>query len=148
MIRFKDLVFEEYSIDPATAVITDKCGNVLRQSKHRGRPIVYLNGESITVHCIQAHTHIGYDKKLVVHHKDFDKTNNAVDNLQLMTKAEHAHVHYEYTLKGKGWQKGQPAHNKGVPCSYEQRAKISAKIKGMKKWNNGITNMYAKDCPR
>lgn len=37
----------------------------------------------------------GYD----VHHKDFNKANNEVDNLQLLTKKDHA------TLHGKSWNK-------------------------------------------
>jgi len=34
----------------------------------------------------------------VVHHKDEDKTNNSIENLELMTRAEHARLHGEKTF--------------------------------------------------
>lgn len=35
----------------------------------------------------------GIPKKYVVHHKDEDKLNNSIENLQLMTRREHAQIH-------------------------------------------------------
>lgn len=43
--------------------------------------------------------------------------------------------------------KGKSPANKGVPCSAEQKKKISEKIKGKKMWNNGVSNMYSFECP-
>jgi hypothetical protein len=49
---------------------------------------------------IYEHIYVAYEKWWdeiiwkVVHHKDFDKSNNNIDNLQLMTKQEHAKLHY------------------------------------------------------
>jgi len=36
---------------------------------------------------------------------------------------------------------------KGVPCPESSKKKISQKIQGKKKWNNGVKNMYAVECP-
>lgn len=48
---------------------------------------MYLNGEIPE----------GYD----VHHKDFNKDNNSIDNLQLLTKDEHAKIHLAHKIKKK-----------------------------------------------
>ncbi len=64
MIRHKDLVFEDYFIDPVTAVITDKDDNVINQWMHQGRLKVSINGHILSVHCIQAHTKWGFKPRL------------------------------------------------------------------------------------
>lgn len=46
---------------------------------------MYLNGEISE----------GYD----IHHKDFDKDNNSIDNLQILTKDEHNKIHLSHKLK-------------------------------------------------
>ena len=43
--------------------------------------------------------------------------------------------------------KGRSPPNKGFPCSEEAKQKIRDKIKGKKKWNNGVRNMYSIECP-
>jgi len=51
---------------------------------------------------------------------------------------------------GEGWIKGRNGFvppNKGVAMTSQQKAKISAAIKGKKKWNDGTVNMYSKECP-
>lgn len=188
MIRFKNRVWEDYFIDTLTAVITDRNGNV--------EPIKIKNGRSswrgCNVYQIQMHTAFGYIDYLVIHHIDFNKANDALSNLQYLTKEHHSRIHsggnnnpfagrhwdddekdmlseahlgnvwwskegekpiQAKECPGDGWVrgrntlKGKEPWNKGKPQTEETKKLLSEKIKGMKKWNNGIKNMYAKECP-
>lgn len=89
MIRFQNRIYEEYSIDPETGVMTDKDGNVLKP--HVSRKHLYV--KKFPVHCVQAHTAWGYKRGMVVHHIDHDPLNNALSNLVYMTKSEHITHH-------------------------------------------------------
>ena len=53
MIRFRNQRFEDYFIDPVTAVITDKNGIVQPIKMYRGYPFF----KKMAVHRIQMHTH-------------------------------------------------------------------------------------------
>ena len=55
MIRFKDKILEDYSIDPVTAIITDQNGIVQKTGMHHGRPVF----KGMPVHQIMAHTFFG-----------------------------------------------------------------------------------------
>lgn len=93
MIRFKDLVLEDYFIDEHTAVITDKFGNVVRQGIHNGYYSVCINACEMKVHCIQAHTKWGYKgHKWHVHHKDGNPLNNDIKNLKYITNRKHMSI--------------------------------------------------------
>lgn len=81
MIRFKDNIFEDYSIDPVTAVITDINGKVKHVYFHGERPVVKIHGFVMPVHQVQAHTAYGYRKGNIVHHNDENILNNALSNL-------------------------------------------------------------------
>jgi hypothetical protein len=37
----------------------------------------------------------------IVHHKDENIRNNVIDNLELMTRADHAHIHFAGKKKGR-----------------------------------------------
>ena len=66
-----------------------KTGYYLNAKTHKRLHVYvweYYNGEEIPKGC-------------VVHHKDFNKSNNEIENLQLLTKKDHA------TLHGKSWTK-------------------------------------------
>jgi hypothetical protein len=60
----------------------------------------------------------GYD----IHHKDFNKLNNNIDNLEMLTKPEHTKLHFM----------GKPSQIKGKPKSEEHKQKISEAFKGEK----------------
>lgn len=113
MIRFKDQIFEEYSIDPVTAVITDKNGvEQLVKIYKNGRPYF----KRMLVHCIMCHTFYGYKTGYDVHHLDENKLNNALSNLVYLTHEEHIRLHHKDKQK-----------------SDETRAKISASMTGKKR---------------
>lgn len=168
MIRFKDQILEDYFIDPVTAVITDQNGVVQETYLHHGRPVF----KGMGIHCIMAHTFYGYRPGYDIHHLDENKLNNALSNLEYLSRSEHIRLHTKgkeksdetrtklsAALKGKtSWNKGKPfseetkekmsAAHKGKPMSEEIRVKISASCKGKHWWHllSGEAKQ-AKECP-
>ncbi len=90
MIRFRDKVYENYFIDPVTALITDENG-VEQKTYISSRGWVIF--KKMAVHRIQAHTYYGFMPDKDVHHLDENKLNNALSNLKYVTRSEHAHIH-------------------------------------------------------
>ena len=71
-------------------------------------------------------------KGYCIHHKDFNPTNDRVDNLQLMTIREHIKLH----AQKRGWTKSDKWIDK-----HKER------MKDVKWWNNGITNKLCVSSP-
>ena len=136
MIRYKNKVFWDYFIHPETGMITDSAGNVLEEKvSSRGRPYVIIDGISMHVHCIQAHTKYGYIKGYDVHHQDDNRLNNDLYNLAYIPKGIHA------SLTNKGKAKSKETKNKisksligrkGKAKSKETKNKISKSLIGRK----------------
>ena len=167
MIRYKNKVFWDYFIHPETGMITDSAGNVLEEKvSSRGRPYVIIDGISMHVHCIQAHTKYGYIKGYDVHHQDDNRLNNDLYNLAYIPKGIHA------SLTNKGKAKSKETKNKisksligrkhseetkkkmseakkgrSWPKSEDWKKKMSEAKKGMLCWTNGVENKYALTCP-
>lgn len=59
----------------------------------------------------------------VVHHKDFDHYNNDLDNLEILTKAEHIRIHKPVL---------------GYKFTDEQRRRLSEAHLGQEPWNKGL----------
>lgn len=125
MIRFKDKVFEDYFIDPVTAVITDKDGNV-QNTAMCGK---YLAFKDMPVHRIQAHTAWGYKEGYVVHHIDKNRLNNALSNLAYLTYVEHRKIHADDIITDYWRQRMNEMFQTRV-ISEETRLKISKANKG------------------
>lgn len=89
MIRYKNEVFEDYFIDPETAIITDKDGNVQKTKVYKGR--TYWKCRE--VYRIQMHTHQGYIPRKSIHHIDKNKLNDALSNLMYISNKEHTQLH-------------------------------------------------------
>ena len=89
MIRYKDKIFTDYFIDPVTAIITNSKGEIQKIKIGRGRP--YFKRHPL--HQLQVHTHVCYQKGLVIHHLDENKFNNSLSNLVYLTRSEHAKIH-------------------------------------------------------
>ena len=163
MIKFRDKILENYSIDPVTAVITNSKGEVQETKNKDGRPRFHC----MDIHKIQAHTHLGYKPGFDIHHLDENKMNNSLSNLVYLTHAEHAKLHQKGKPRGSFSEetrkkmseahksknlseetrkklsdshKGKTSPNKGKHHSEEIRKKISEALKGKRyKWiNNGI----------
>ena len=111
MIRYKDIILEDYFIDPETAVITNSKGEIQKIKIRDGRPYFKKHW----IHQWQVHTHLGYKKDYDIHHIDENKMNNSLSNLVYLTHSEHMKI-----------------HNKGKTLSEEIKRKISAANKGEK----------------
>ena len=142
MIRFKNKLYEDYFIDPETAIITDKNGVIQNNIKHSTNG--YLKFKGMYVHCIQAHTAWGYKKGFDIHHLDENKLNNTLSNLQYVLRSEHNKLH----------KKGKATWTQGKHLSEETKCKISqaqlgktAWNKGSFWWNNGQDQKMSKECP-
>lgn len=141
MIRYKDKIYEDFFIDPETAIITDKNGVVQETHIKNGRPCFH----SIHIHRIQVHTHLGYKKGLVIHHLDHNKMNNSLANLVYLTTSEHMVIHTkgrtlseETKLKlskkrSEDVKRKIAKASKGRKHSEETKQKISESNKGKKR---------------
>ena len=133
MIKFRNSILENYSIDPVTAVITNSKGEVQETKIRDGRPYF----KSMAIHKIQAHTHLGYKKDYDIHHLDENKFNNSLSNLMYLTHSEHAKIHgknmsEERKRKISEAKKGEKHPLYGKQLSEETKKKLSDSLKGHK----------------
>ncbi len=140
MIRYKDKEFEEYFIDPVTAVITDKNGVVQPVKIFRGRPTF----QNMPVHQIIVHTFFGYAPEYEIHHLDENKLNNALSNLVYLTKGDHTRLHMKGKQKTEEHKAKISAANKGKQKTKEHIAKIIAANKGKHHSDETIEKIAAK----
>ena len=134
MIRYKDIILENYSIDPVTAIITNSKGEIQKTTIRKNG---YMFFKKMDVHKIQAHTNYGYKKDYDIHHIDENKMNNSLSNLVYLTKSEHTTLH----KKGKTLsedtkrkisesERGRTSPMKGKILSEEAKKKISKVLTG------------------
>ena len=131
MIRYKDIILENYFIDPETAIITNSKGEIQKTKiNERGRSCFHC----MEIHKIQVHTHLGYKKGFDIHHIDKNKLNNSLSNLVYLTKSEHTKIHVknmseETKQKMSESQKGNTCRL-GTKHSEETKRKMSEAAKG------------------
>ena len=132
MIRYKDIILEDYFIDPVTAVITNSKGEIQRTYIKRGR--VYFKGHA--VHQWQVHTNLGYKKDYDIHHIDENKMNNSLSNLVYLTHSEHSKIHNKIGKKLSDETKQKLSEAK-KNMSEETKRKMSEAKKGKTSPNKG-----------
>jgi len=89
----------------------------------RWRVYIVIEGKRVYLHRYIANKYmkpIGFND--LVHHKDGDPLNNIVDNLEIVTRAEHIRIHKPVL---------------GYKFTEEQKVKLSKSHKGQKAWNKG-----------
>ena len=61
---------------------------------YNGYRKIKINGKDIKEHHVIWIKHFGaIPKNCVIHHKDFDRQNNSIENLELMTRGNHVRFH-------------------------------------------------------
>lgn len=100
------------------------CENHYRRMRRNGSPYIHINqewGKARTIRAdgyiyitvdgkqVMEHRHVmemHLERKLrddeVIHHRDGDKQNNKLENLEVMTQSEHMSHHYKELIKVKG----------------------------------------------
>jgi len=95
-----------------------------KRRKRRARHYIYINEKPVWLHCYLANKYIRKLKKGdIVHHEDGNTLNNSLENLEIMTRAEHIREH-------------KPV--KGYKFTLEQRKRLSDSHKDQKAWNKGM----------
>jgi len=85
--------------------IYDETGKEIKQTLYcnymnvRLQKSSYIKTEKFRVDYLVAKTYIGKIDNMTVHHKDFNKLNNNVSNLEIMTINEHLSVHQQGSHK-------------------------------------------------
>lgn len=98
LVKFKDQVFPDYRIDTETAEIFDWNGNSLPTYKnHDDRSMVKIPGlGAVPVYQIQGNSFFEYKSGFDIHHKDFNKLNDALSNLDYIPHGEHTAIHKHF----------------------------------------------------
>lgn len=107
-ITFKEIkdTNGKYFISPQ-GIVLSMCyliPRVLKPQKHHKDKYYYvsINGKKRRIHQLVAETFLpNPENKPLVHHKDFDKLNNELSNLQWLTYAEHNKLHAEHQKQVK-----------------------------------------------
>ena len=150
MIKYKDTILENYSINPVTAIITNSKGEIQETYVHQGRPYF----KKYPIHHLQVHTHYGWKQGMDIHHLDENKLNNALSNLVYLTRSEHMKIHMEGKHFSDEHKRKMSEAHKGRIFSEEAKRKMSEAKSGENhpcygtkfKWiNDGIQN---RRCPR
>jgi hypothetical protein len=103
----------------------------------KGYAIVWVDGKNRKVHVLEWEKHNGPKPAgYIVHHKDHNKANWTIDNLQLVTQSDHLRIHAGWVMENGVWvkkpckdcgqilpldlfyqRKGLTPSNRCVPCS-------------------------------
>ncbi len=72
----------------------------------KGYPTIWINGKNIKLHVyvwekVNGEKPKGYD----IHHKDFNKKNYKIENLELMIQSDHFRIHAGWIREGGMWTK-------------------------------------------
>lgn len=136
MYNFKEN-FPDYDVDVNGNVY--KNNEIITPFKSNGYLQVLLFDVNHKRRVLGVHTMVAmkyipeYTEQSVVHHKDENKQNNNLENLEVFaSKAEHARFHNKDNLTLKEYTQKHGPHNKGKKMSKEfcEKCSVSAKKRG------------------
>lgn len=103
----------EYLINKKGEVFSVRRGRVLKPFLSGEYPSVSINGKRRYIHRLMAAQFLGNIEGLTVNHKDLNKHNNSLDNLEIVTQAEnnrHARENLEFKQRDLStYPKGEDA---------------------------------------
>ena len=90
------------------------------------------------VHCVVAMKYLDYFDGCVVHHKDGDRSNNCLENLEVLSRKAHLQYHCMQNEKFIRANKGKHAWNYGKKMSKDfcEKCRISAKNRKDRKFHD------------
>lgn len=77
-----------------------------------------------------------------IHHKDHNKDNNEIENLQLLTRKEHDKIHYEEMSKEEKERRRKNIKEKAQPKAIEWHKSVEGKEWHKKHYNNFKSKMH------
>ena len=98
----------------------------------KGYKVLWLDGRTIKAHVyvwekINGPKPIGFD----IHHKDFNKANYAIENLELLSKSDHHKIHAGWVLENGNWA-AKPCRScgevKGLSEFYPRKGKTPSAL--------------------
>lgn len=100
---------------------------------NKGYPLIWIDGKDKAIHILVWEREYGEKpKKYEIHHKDLDKTNFSLGNLELLSSSDHHKVHAGWIKTNEEWSH-KPCNgcNKILPLSdfYERKTTPSALCK-------------------
>ena len=82
----------------------------------KGYPCIWIDGKSVKLHVyVWERVNGSKPPRYLIHHKDFDKANFALENLESMTESNHRRVH-------AGWVRDTAGAWVAKPCTHCKRA--------------------------
>lgn len=99
----------------------------MKGSINNGYHIIYINGKNIAQHRLVMEEHLGraLTSDEEIHHIDGDKLNNDIENLQIMTRAEHTSHHHKGKVTSDETRRKISQARMGQRNSPEARLKMS-----------------------
>jgi len=71
---------------------------------HKGYPLIYIGGKDIKIHVFVWERENGSKPKgYDIHHKDYNKANYNIDNLELLSKSDHLKIHAGWIRVNGNW---------------------------------------------
>jgi len=103
----------------------------------KGYPCIWIDGKEVKLHVyIWEKANGNKPKGYEIHHKDFNKFNYSLENLELLTKSDHRRLHAGWIRKNEKWIK--------KPCNKCKRLLDLNKFYFIK--TRDIESNYCKEC--
>lgn len=133
-MNLRELVFEgkSYYVSDDGRVFNSEMKEYIIQSYPTGYKYIHLGNHNHLIHRLVAQAFLpDYSEDKQVHHKNENKSDNRVENLQVMTVLEHQHMHKQIlpvtkicAVCGKEFTPHKTKRRRAVVCSEECKHKL------------------------